>query len=208
MLAYYWRTDVRGEERSGILVRDQSSSKFWIYYWTNLLNSEYKTIVELNNSRKNGDVPPRIPSFQWKLNLVFFFKVLWIHDIMLYYNLLNPGNKTNDGISMHGGEHPSLWPSGIDAHVGTEQVLSLIPGSVKYVSYPMFIEPTITWIPSGFSGYMWLDTKKIELKKLYICMNAMLLILNICKVLGEPGTNPGMHLVEIQVFERGPKPKV
>ena len=31
----------------------------------------------------------------------------------------------------------------------------------------MFIEPTITWIPSGFSVYIWLDTKKV-LKKNYI----------------------------------------
>ena len=31
--------------------------------------------------------------------------------------------------------------------------------------YPMFIEPTITWVPSGFSGYIWLDTK-IVLKKI------------------------------------------
>ena len=23
----------------------------------------------------------------------------------------------------------------------------------------MLIEPTITWVPSGFSGYIWLDTK-------------------------------------------------
>ena len=23
----------------------------------------------------------------------------------------------------------------------------------------MFIELTITWVPSGFSGYIWLDTK-------------------------------------------------
>ena len=23
----------------------------------------------------------------------------------------------------------------------------------------MFIEPTITWVPSGFSGYIWRDTK-------------------------------------------------
>ena len=23
----------------------------------------------------------------------------------------------------------------------------------------MFIEPTITWVPLGFSGYIWLDTK-------------------------------------------------
>ena len=28
----------------------------------------------------------------------------------------------------------------------------------------MFIEPTITWVPTGFSGYIWLDTK-IALKK-------------------------------------------
>ena len=28
----------------------------------------------------------------------------------------------------------------------------------------MFIEPTITWVSSGFSGYRWLDTK-IVLKK-------------------------------------------
>ena len=32
--------------------------------------------------------------------------------------------------------------------------------------YPIFIEPTITWVPSGFSGYLWLDTK-IVLKNLY-----------------------------------------
>ena len=43
--------------------------------------------------------------------------------------------------------------------------MSSIPGSVGYIlSYPMFIlnsslEPTITWVPSGFSGYIWLDTK-------------------------------------------------
>ena len=28
----------------------------------------------------------------------------------------------------------------------------------------MFIEPTIIWVPSGFSGYIWPDTK-IVLKK-------------------------------------------
>ena len=31
--------------------------------------------------------------------------------------------------------------------------------------YPTFIEPTITWIPSGFSGYIWLDTKIVLEKK-------------------------------------------
>ena len=25
--------------------------------------------------------------------------------------------------------------------------------------YPMFIEPMITWVLSGLSGYIWLDTK-------------------------------------------------
>ena len=29
----------------------------------------------------------------------------------------------------------------------------------------MFIEPTITWVPSGFSGCIWLDTKNYVLKK-------------------------------------------
>ena len=29
----------------------------------------------------------------------------------------------------------------------------------------MFIEPTITWVPSQFSGYIWLDTKIVFLKK-------------------------------------------
>ena len=26
-------------------------------------------------------------------------------------------------------------------------------------------EPTITWVPSGFPGYIWLDTKIVFLKK-------------------------------------------
>ena len=51
-----------------------------------------------------------------------------------------------------------LWPSGIGA-LGTEQVVSLIPGSVGYISYPMFIEPRITWVSLGFFGYIGLDTK-------------------------------------------------
>ena len=41
--------------------------------------------------------------------------------------------------------------------------MSSIPGNVGYI-YTMFIEPTITWVPSGFSRYIWLDTK-IVLKK-------------------------------------------
>ena len=42
--------------------------------------------------------------------------------------------------------------------------MSLIPGSVGYISYPM-LESTITWVPFGFSGYIWFDTK-IVFKKI------------------------------------------
>ena len=38
-------------------------------------------------------------------------------------------------------------------------VVSSIPDSVGYISYLMFIEPMITSVSSGFSGYIWLDTK-------------------------------------------------
>ena len=60
---------------------------------------------------------------------------------------------------------PSLWPSGIGSRLGRNRLW------VRFLAvseiYPMFIEPTITWVPSGFSGYIWLDTK-IVLKKSYI----------------------------------------
>ena len=56
-----------------------------------------------------------------------------------------------------------LWPSGIDSRLGRNWLW------VRFLAvldiYPMFIEPTITWVPSGFSGYIWLDTK-IVLKKM------------------------------------------
>ena len=41
---------------------------------------------------------------------------------------------------------PSLWP-----RLGTERIVSSIPGSVGYKSYAVFIKrPAITWLPSGF----------------------------------------------------------
>ena len=50
--------------------------------------------------------------------------------------------------------------------------MSSITGSVGgYISYPMFSEPMITWVPSEFSGYIWLDTK-IVLKKTSISVAA------------------------------------
>ena len=58
---------------------------------------------------------------------------------------------------------PSLWPSGIGSRLGRNRLW------VRFLAvsdiYPMFIEPTITWVPSGFSGYIWLDTK-IVLKEM------------------------------------------
>ena len=52
---------------------------------------------------------------------------------------------------------PSLWPSGIGSRLGRNRLW------VRFLAvsdiYPMFIEFTITWVPSGFSGYIWLDTK-------------------------------------------------
>ena len=45
---------------------------------------------------------------------------------------------------------PSLWPSGIGRALGTEQVVSWIPGSVGYTSYPMFIHRAYDyWGPFG-----------------------------------------------------------
>ena len=58
--------------------------------------------------------------------------------------------------------HLSLWPSGIGSRLGRNRLW------VRFLAvsdiYHMFIEPTITWVPSGLSGYIWLDTKKLCLK--------------------------------------------
>ena len=53
---------------------------------------------------------------------------------------------------------PSLWPGGIDSRLGRNRLW------VRFLAmsdiYPMFIEPTITWVPSGFSGYICYMRKK------------------------------------------------
>ena len=40
----------------------------------------------------------------------------------------------------------------------------------------MFIDPTITWVPSGFSGYIWLDTKIVfkKTRTLWETLNSIL----------------------------------
>ena len=58
---------------------------------------------------------------------------------------------------------PSLWHSGIGCRLGRNRLWFRFL-AVSDI-YPMFIEPTITWVSSGFSGYIWLDTK-IVFKKI------------------------------------------
>ena len=62
-----------------------------------------------------------------------------------------------------------LWRSRIGSHVGQNRLW------VRFLAvsdiYPMFIEPTITWVLLGLSGYLWLDTK-IVLKKYYNLISA------------------------------------
>jgi hypothetical protein len=43
--------------------------------------------------------------------------------------------------------------------LGTKQVASSNPACVRYIIYPMFIEPKITRAPSEFTGYIRLDKK-------------------------------------------------
>ena len=48
----------------------------------------------------------------------------------------------------------------------------------------MFIEPTITWVPSGFSGYIWLDTKIVLKKKKKMVENYSLVPTSVDKLAG------------------------
>ena len=52
--------------------------------------------------------------------------------------------------------HLSLWPSGIGTHSGRNRLLVQVLAAPD--TYSMFIEPTITRVPSGFSGYIWLES--------------------------------------------------
>ena len=49
---------------------------------------------------------------------------------------------------------------GIGAHLRQDRLwVRLLAVSDIYL---MFVEPTITWVPSGFSEYIWLDTNSVE----------------------------------------------
>ena len=66
------------------------------------------------------------------------------------------------------GHSPSLWPSGIGMHLGRNRLRVRVLAVSD--TYPMFIEPTITQVPSGFSGYIWLDTKIVLKNIVSNCM--------------------------------------
>ena len=55
------------------------------------------------------------------------------------------------------------WPSGIGSRLGENRlrVRFLVVSDI----YPMFIELTISWVSSGFSVYIWLDTKIVFKKR-------------------------------------------
>ena len=64
---------------------------------------------------------------------------------------------TQRSTKIHYPHCPSLWPSGIGSRLERNRlwVRFLVMSDI----YLMFIEPTITWVHSGFSGCKWLDTR-------------------------------------------------
>ena len=48
----------------------------------------------------------------------------------------------------------------------------------------MFIEPTITWVPSGFSGHIWLDTKIVLKKANNLDMSQIVTLFGVNYILG------------------------
>ena len=74
----------------------------------------------------------------------------------------SPGILSRMSGSLHGVvcASPSLWPSGIGAHLWRNRLRVRVLAVSD--TYPMFIEPMITPVPSGFSGYIWLDKWNTE----------------------------------------------
>ena len=66
--------------------------------------------------------------------------------------------KTEQNKDIEDSKNLSLWPRGIRVHLWRNRLCVRVL-VVSDKSYPMFIEPMITWVLLGFSGYIWLDTK-------------------------------------------------
>ena len=69
-------------------------------------------------------------------------------------------NKNNEVV-----RHCGMWPSEIGVLLERNRLRVGSPGSVGYISH-VHRSYDYTQVPSGFSGYIWLDTK-IVLKKIY-----------------------------------------
>ena len=95
-------------------------------------------------------------------NPILLTLFMWLHGSAAEAVTVRKVNKT---VCVANQRH--LWPSGISSCLGRNRLWVRFLADVGYIIiYPMFIEPTITWVPSGFSGYIWLDTK-IVLKNQY-----------------------------------------
>ena len=55
------------------------------------------------------------------------------------------------------GRNPPQWPSGIGVHLERNRLRVRVLAVSD--TLPMFIEPAIDRVPSGFSGCIWLDTR-------------------------------------------------
>ena len=99
-----------------------------------------------------------------KLKLIYDFLFdFYGHHLSISYCFRDIRLRCFPGLILTFHSCPSLWPSGIGSRLVRNRLW------VRFLAvsdiYPMFIEPTITWVPSGFTGYIWLDTK-IVLKNL------------------------------------------
>ena len=102
----------------------------------------------------------------WWINRKSLDRLRRIADVTQRYlplSSLHEKNNPNIYLRIRKFVRLSLWPSGISSRLGRNR------SWVRFLAvadiYPMFIKPTITWVPSGFSGYIWLDTKIVLKKK-------------------------------------------
>ena len=117
------------------------------FHWPN----EGSDLCNIKTRIRNAKLINQIRS-DMKQSITRISKKIWIQFSKIAKNAICP-----DGQRLNKVEHLSLWPSGIGSRLGRNRLwVRFLAGSDIY---PMFIEPTITRVPSGFSGYIWLDTK-------------------------------------------------
>ena len=108
-----------------------------------------------------------LPAFTWNLHMAELYKIVLSHGSV-------GDSKT---IYMHTvylfhirGFMNHCWPNVESAltwdRTGREFDSCTVSDIYIYI-YPMFIEPTITWVSSGFSGYIWLNKKLLVYTKIF-----------------------------------------